>query len=258
MQISNLFFLVAPAAISVIIIVLMLVPLIGYLQLKFSRQLIRQQCRFEEALITKEFEISEHNFQHVSLELHDRVGHILSLAKMHLNNDLPGRLNEASGLVSAALEALRTISRGLNTDLVSCLGLVKSLEQELGQINLSRSMNTKLLSDGEIYFLEDQTEIFIYRIAQECLSNIIRHARANFVEISLNYQPAFFCMKITDDGDGFDLNKVNKVPGCGLSNIRKRCRMINAGLEIRSIAKQGTSIVIKLPIHDKSNTRAGN
>lgn len=255
MQIFSLAFLVAPASISIAIIGLTLIPVIGYLKNRFSKQLIRQQCRFDEALIRQEIEISEQSYLRISLELHDRVGHLLSLAKLHLNTGPPAAADEASGLISEALDALRAISRGLTTDAVSCLGLVKTLELLLEEIRKTGMFQISLEQHGEACFLDDQTEIFLYRIAQECLSNIIKHANANVIQIVLDYGTSGFCITISDNGTGFESKSQTRkkgFSGCGLSNIKKRCTIINADLKIRSNNGSGTNVIIKIPSHDKT------
>lgn len=258
MQMSSMFFLVAPAAL-IIFIGLTLLPLVGYLQEALSRQLTQQQLTFDDLLLRKEIEIREQGYQQLSLELHDGVGHMLSVAKWHLDTGPPGSSSEAISMIEAALESLRNISRSLNADLLHCDGLSKCLELGLAQISRSGQCQTRLCQTGEPYFLSDQTDLTLLRISQECLTNIIKHSGASRVSIVLDYQPKLFTITITDNGKGFKSWVEEKEPtGCGLSNIRKRCRIINASLQISSELGIGTIVIIKIPVYDKRSAGTQN
>jgi signal transduction histidine kinase len=91
----------------------------------------------------------------------------------------------------------------------------------------------------------NKSKINIYRIIQESLQNIYKHANANSVKISIQLKNNVICLMIIDDGDGFDVNKSKK--GIGLKNINSRVNEVNGKAEFNSILKQGTEVSITIP-----------
>jgi two-component system NarL family sensor kinase len=106
----------------------------------------------------------------------------------------------------------------------------------------SEILNIQNLS---ISFISNKTKIHIYRILQESLQNIYKHANASHVEISFSLKNNVICIIIKDDGSGFDVNKSRK--GIGIKNITSRVKVIQGELKIESQKNAGTSIIITIP-----------
>jgi two-component system NarL family sensor kinase len=108
---------------------------------------------------------------------------------------------------------------------------------------------TSFVVTGPEQRLESSREIILYRIIQEALNNMIRHAGATSVSITMNFTAAHLQISINDNGKGFDPSTINNegMPGLGLRNMAKRARLIEAGFNIRSQAGKGTSIVLHVP-----------
>ncbi|HYC30603.1 MAG TPA: ATP-binding protein, partial [Chitinophagaceae bacterium] len=94
--------------------------------------------------------------------------------------------------------------------------------------------------------LSPERELMMFRIAQEALSNIVKHAHATKVIIIISYLPAAFRMEISDDGTGFDQNS-DKASGIGLINMRQRVEVMNGVLQILSTPGSGTTLTINIP-----------
>ena len=203
----------------------------------------------------REARIREDTLRSVSLELHDRVGHILTVALLHLDRNQsssshspPTRIIQ--NLLTEALEAIRHISSSCNAEQILLLGLSASIKQELEFLKSAAHFTTHTEFTGEPFFLDDQVETAVYRIFQEIMTNIIRHARAHEVHVLIDYSQAYLQLCVKDNGKGFDVGRqLNRShsKGNGLSNIIRRTRSIGGIPEIASELNVGTTVRIKIP-----------
>ncbi len=100
---------------------------------------------------------------------------------------------------------------------------------------------------GESRYLEEQKEIFVFRILQESFNNIIRHSHAKEVTILLSYEPDQLLLSITDNGNGFDQSIIDNRQSSGIGNMTKRAAMIGARFSLASRIGKGTAINLHLP-----------
>lgn len=219
----------------------------------------KEQLRlsYERELLKTQLEIQEQTFKNISQEIHDNIGHVLSLAKLNLATmdisqtvNLEQKISDSKKLVSQAIYDLRNLSHGLSTDYIADLGLVRAIEHELEMIKKSGDYETEFLLEGTSYPLDKQDELIVYRIIQETLNNIIKHATSQKIIIHLRYRPEEFTLSIIDDGKGFDLTPLNDNSsfGLGIKNMHNRARLIGAGFQISSTLGEGTSVIIAVPV----------
>jgi hypothetical protein len=181
------------------------------------------------------------------------VGQILSLAKVQLNiigesNILnQSLLADAKENISKAMSDLRDVAKGLSTDRILGVGLDEAVSQEIQRINRSGIVSIRFQINGKSKEIEEQKQLILYRVIQECLQNIIKHAAASAVVLSFDYHQQELAITITDNGKGFDVGqaKIN-VNGLGLMNIQKRIELIGGQINIQSIPNSGTTIKINL------------
>lgn len=220
--------------------------------------------RYEQTLLQTQLEIQEQTLKTISEEIHDNIGQALSLAKLNLNT-MPNITDEvvkqkiitSKELVSKAIIDLRDLSKSLNTDYVSNMGLQQAIEYELELIAKSTGMKTELIIDGITHKLEKQKELILFRIVQEVLNNIVKHAEASTVFATIKYIPDFMELKIVDDGKGVNLQPLNEGMnnkfGLGIRNMHSRAKLIGAEFSISSTINEGTVIKINLPVTTVSN-----
>jgi PAS domain S-box-containing protein len=125
-------------------------------------------------------------------------------------------------------------------------GLISVLHHRLSAVEGRADIKARLLTDEEEIALPTEKEITLYYIAQEALNNVLRHARAKSVQVTLRQIPKSVILEIEDDGCGFDLRKVDRA-GLGLQNMRERTMQINGKLKIISRPEQGTKIIVTVP-----------
>lgn len=242
--------------------------LLGVLMISFlvlyrnrHRKLLREReqlrLSYERELLKSQLEIQEQTFRHISQEIHDNIGQTLSLAKLNLStmdptqlNSLEQKITDSKKLVSQAIYDLRNLSHGLNTDYVADMGLARAIEHELEMIRKSADLETVFETDGNVHRIDKQREVIIYRIVQETLNNILKHAASRKIIIHLHYSLDAFTLSITDNGKGFDLTLLNHSTsyGLGIKNMRNRARIIGARFQISSTPGEGTNVVVTVPL----------
>lgn len=219
----------------------------------------RLQLYFQQELHQAQTEIQEHTFKNVSEEIYNNIGQILSLAKLNIGtinlNDpksLQEKIENTRDLVGKAIHDLRDLSGSLNTDIVNELGLIRSIKAELAFIKKTGGFKTVFTQKGEKFPLPYQKELILFRIFQEVSNNIIKHSKANTVEVAAHYLPDKFILEISDDGEGFDMTEAEKMKmeksTSGIKNIRNRSGIIGAHAQINSEQGKGTTVIITLPL----------
>jgi signal transduction histidine kinase len=225
---------------------------------QYQREKAGMRASFDQELLKAEIEMKEQTLLTISQEIHDNIGQVLSLAKLNLNtillednNPAVPKIAATKELVGKAIQDLRNLSKSLNTEHISHQKLSESLGFELDQIRKTGLYETALRVQGAEKTLDPQKQIIIFRIVQEALNNIIKHARAKSITISLDYDPRQTLLRIADDGAGFDLPAVHEAGradrGTGMGNLFHRARLIDARLTVESRPGQGTLIQLALP-----------
>lgn len=236
--------------------------LVMYLNRKRKNIIEKEKMRsvYKEELLRAQLEIQEQTLKTISEEIHDNIGQALSLAKLKLNTlkyDQPDllveRINDSRELVSKAIRDLRDLSRSLNTDSIASMGLVRAIEQELDIFRKS-GFQTTLYTEGEIRKMEPQKELILFRIVQESLNNIIKHAEARTIRITALYSSNELDLQVEDDGKGAEANSLdmegNSFRSLGLRNMYNRAGMIGGTFSIHSVPGNGTIVKLTIPINN--------
>ncbi len=214
---------------------------------------------YQNSLLQSQLEIQEQTFQNISREIHDNIGQKLTLAKLQLNtltynskDETASRVTDSISMIGEAITDLSDISKSMSSEILLNNGLIKALEFETAQLLKSGRYKIHFSVTGEPVFLDANTELVLFRIAQEALTNIIKHADASVINIRLHYDNALVTMVIHDNGKGFRTE--DSYFGSGLSNMKKRADTIKANLRISSTPNECTQIQIEIPLYEKSNT----
>lgn len=200
-----------------------------------------------------EIEVEEQTFQKISCEIHDNIALTLSLSKIYLHDidfsdqtDANDKINLSICLIKKTMDDLNNLSRSLNAGAIQKFGLSAAVEQLVNDVSRTELFNITLNVKGAGRLQADD-ELIVFRMIQEVLNNIIRHAAATDVIVWMDFEKSNLRIRICDNGTGFDTSQTN-VPGTGLSNLRKRAQIINAALQIESTLNVGTAIKIIVPI----------
>lgn len=215
-----------------------LVLIIGLSYIYFSQRKKKiEQKRLTSALLLAQ----EKERKRVSKELHDGVGQKLLLIKNSLKLDA----SKTPELVESTIEDVRTISRNLHPFQLEKFGLTKAIINAVEEVNdLSEIFFTEEIENIDAYFSGDK-EIYLYRIIQECVNNIIKHSKATAAKITIKDKSRKVIITIQDNGIGFNFEKnLNKLKSLGLKSLIERVDFLKGKITFDAPANKGTIITI--------------
>ena len=206
-------------------------------QIKNKIEKEQMQLYYNQELLKTQLEIQEQTLRNISQEIHDNVGQVLSLAKLNLNTmdlskteQLKDKIDNTLEQVSKAINDLRDLSKSFNTDTIASIGLLRAVEYELEMIRKAGSLQPNFEVTGAARKIEPQRELILFRIVQEVLNNIIKHAAATQINVTATYTEKQLELTIADNGKGFELSADAKnesiATGLGIGNMNNRARLI--------------------------------
>jgi two-component system NarL family sensor kinase len=239
------------------ILVFFLFTLFNQYRKRQRKNFLEQQelkSAFQQTLLQAQLEIQEQTFSNISQEIHDNVGQVLSLVKVQVNilNERDAidknMLNEIKENISRVMTDLRSMAKGLNSDRLKSLSIQQSVKEETERIGRHGFVNAIVTSTGEEYELPEQKKLILFRIIQEGLQNIIKHADATDVQIVFLWLATALEVTITDNGKGFESGSTPQShSGMGLNNMQTRATLTGGSCIIQSLPNAGTTIKISIP-----------
>ena len=211
-----------------------------------ERIALQQKLRFKAVL-----EAEEKERVRIARELHDSLGQMLSAAKMNVSaidshSDVDTKLmNNAKKLIDDSVKEVRTISHNLMPAGLMDKGIEFALNELANKINDTGLLHIDLMITESEQRLDSSVEIAIYRIVQEVVNNMIKHSKANKVEVLLDYNTEKIYLSIKDNGLGFDTNTIEQSSGIGWKNIFSRVYMMNGDVQVNSQPGRGTLVNIE-------------
>lgn len=184
----------------------------------------------------------EQERQRIAQDLHDSIGGMLANIRMSISKEDKIYSNDLLIKIDKSIAEMRRISRNLMPETLKKLGLEIAL-QDLCESMLQKQFNIQFESYNLSNNIQFKVQLALYRISQECISNVIKHAQASNVIIQISQNENIINLTIEDDGVGFDSEKVKY--GLGLNNIKNRSELINATVDIQSEQGKGTTINIE-------------
>ena len=188
--------------------------------------------------------------------LHDSVSALLSSANLHLqatrrqfNGTTPVEIDKTQEIITEASQKIRDLSHTLVSSVLLKFGLnyaVKDMADKYSNSEISIKTDVQ-----DVRRYHQSFEIKVYNITQEFLNNILKHSKANNAIVHLKEVDNKLCIKISDDGIGFDKVKIGEKDGLGLNQIDARIQMMKGKFQIDSNPNEGTTISVELPILEK-------
>jgi signal transduction histidine kinase len=195
----------------------------------------------------------------IARELHDEVGQALTAIKVELSlaqrvAETPAptvaRLEDARRMAEDTLQTIRDLSHLLRPPLLDDLGLAAALKAHLDAFEKRHGVQTELFHEGMDQRLPPELETALYRIVQEALTNVSKHAHARLCRVHLKGRPSAVLVTIEDDGLGFkasDLQVLDATRGLGLIGIRERVAHLGGTFQLETAPGQGTRLSIEMP-----------
>lgn len=215
-------------------------------------KMTQMELNYEKELRAVEQEVQEQVLTNVARELHDNIGQLLTFMRIQLENEKLDRPEAASQLapidntLTDTIEQVRLLSHSLNTDKVEQVGLIKAIEHEAFRLQQVKRLTISFEHDGAEPALDKNRRIMVFRIFQEIINNMLKHAAAKNISIRLK-GGEHFVLVISDDGKGFDLpEKMPGGSGLGLINMMKRAKLSNMDLYIDTAKGKGSTFTLLL------------
>lgn len=193
----------------------------------------------------------------IARELHDELGQVLTALRMDavwIQEHLKGgdaaaveRTLTMCRLIDKTIQDVRGLAFRLRPGVLDDLGLVDALELYTSDFE-KRTGITCVFDHQNVPVTSDTVATAAYRITQEALTNVARHAGAGHVNVQLRQDNGFLTLAVVDDGNGFDASALGESEGLGLAGMRERAILAGGALEIRSTARQGTRVYFKVPV----------
>ncbi|WP_228530403.1 sensor histidine kinase [Tamlana sp. I1] len=220
---------------------------------KLFRERMLQKQAIQEEITHAQTETQEQTLKNIGMELHDNVGQSLTFASMQLSvlkrngsAQIQAEISELAETVKLSLSELRSLAKTLNNEVISDMGFIKALVNEIERLRRMRFDTAELEIIGEPGEIENKkNEIVLFRIIQEFLSNSVKYSKAKNILITLEFLPELLIITAKDDGQGFDEKTIKK--GSGIINMQSRAHLIKAELKLESQLNEGVRLEIRYP-----------
>ncbi|MBC8344188.1 MAG: hypothetical protein ISR55_09555 [Bacteroidetes bacterium] len=253
---------------GVVICIFTLIVLLLF-RLQRSRQLLAKETEYHMELAKKAEQIKEERQKkltaqidgqeierkRVSREIHDGLGQYLLSLKVRLEEmykSVPDKLSdhilELRSIFQKTLEETKRISNNLLPISLEELGLSSSIKNLCDDFSANTRIQVDFVTHGVSELMSIKQKTYLYRISQEALNNIQKHANATEVNVQLLGNEEQLTLIIQDNGKGFDYKEGYNTKGNGLNNMRDRAEILNGHCQVESMKGQGTIITIKIPI----------
>ena len=208
----------------------------------------------------------EEERKRISRELHDVIAQTLTGINIRLATlkkgtglspeDFERDIELAQKLVENAVNVVHQFARELRPAVLDDLGLIPALHSFMKNFTVQTGVHTHLTAFAGLEKLDASRRTVLYRVAQEALTNVSRHAQASHVEVTIQKHAGGICMKINDDGRSFNVEQRLRGKGgkrLGLLGMRERLEMVGGRFEITSAPGQGTTVTAEIPLAKKES-----
>lgn len=196
----------------------------------------------------------------VARELHDELGQVLTALRIDAkwlhqrlekaNDPGAGRALTMCRLIDKTIEEVRGMSFRLRPDVLDKLGLIDALEWYTTDFE-RRTEITCIFKHANVPHLNETLSTAAYRIAQEAMTNVIRHASASHVAVALSAENGLLVLSVSDNGRGFQTTDLSESDGLGIAGMRERAALVGGIFEVQSQPESGTRVYFRVPIHDR-------
>jgi len=237
-------------------------------RLRQERDKDAQHTRDLQRLSARLVAAQEEERRNIARELHDEVGQVLTAIKVDLQMaqrslDAKGHdtqaLSELQDMTDGALGTVRDLSHLLRPTMLDDLGLGAAIDWQLRSLARRHNVAVELVQEGLTERLDGETEVAAFRIVQEALTNVARHAHAARCTVRVVHEGDRLLIEVSDDGEGFDPDAVDRRGerrGLGLIGLRERVSERQGSLSIESAPGQGTRLVVELPVRSPDSPTA--
>lgn len=203
--------------------------------------------KYQRELLQTQLEVQQETMQYIGREIHDNVGHQLTLAFLYTQqeNATASMMEQVSQVINTALADLRSLSSSLIRNEQQWDDLAQLIQVECQKLQSLQLCKVHCDTQLEASATSAEVNHFLIRIVQEFTQNSLKHADCQEIRLSVRQEKQALVLQIEDDGRGFDTEA--SYPGMGLQNMKRRSEMIGASYVFQSTPGQGTTMTLNLP-----------
>ena len=245
--------------ILVLFFAIMIVFLINIFKNKnqlYQKEKQLMQISFEQQLLQTQLEVQEQTRKNLASDLHDNIGQLLSLTNVTLasinladKEKAIQKITDTQTLITRSIKELRQLSKIIHSEQLIKQGLIQTIKQEIIWLQRNDYFSIEFMND-----IEDEAavnvdkDLFLYRLLQESLNNIFKHAAADKIIIHLKYNNNTMQLSVEDNGVGFNVEEaITQQNGLGIPNMQKRINLLKGSMNIHSVKNKGTVILFIIP-----------
>ena len=216
---------------------------------KLATVLKEQELTTIDAMI----EGQEKERQRIANDLHDDLGGLMTNVKLHFNalkdKDSPELYSKTNKLIEEAYQKVRSVAHAKNSGVIAKQGLLIAVQNMANKVSVSNKIQIDVVDHGLDDRLENRIELTLFRVIQELITNVIKHAEATEATIHLTNHEDSINIMVEDNGKGFNPSQITKTnKGMGISSIDKRITHIDGSMTIESEKNKGTTVIIDIPL----------
>jgi len=234
-------------------------------QRKRAEEALRQSQSELRQLSARQEQLKEQERKRIAQEIHDELGAVLTGIKAHVSVSMDRAvrtgaaadplLSEALGLVDNAIHTVRKVITDLRPSVLDQLGVWAALEWYAGQIEERSGLGCACSIDAgaQAVELDQERGTMLFRVVQEALTNVVRHAQASCVTVQVTCRNGIVSVEVKDDGKGIDTERLLNRESWGLLGMYERTRHFGGELRITGAPGQGTTVALRLPVGNNGN-----
>jgi PAS domain S-box-containing protein len=194
----------------------------------------------------------------IAREIHDELGQSLTALKMDLSllmkrlprgpRNVIEKAESMAGLIETTIQSVKRISTDLRPGLLDHLGLTAAIDWQAGEFTKRTGIKCDVVFEPEEITVDRDRTTTIFRVFQETLTNVARHAKASKVSVLLKRQDGYLLLHVSDNGEGITKERISDIKSLGLIGMRERVHYWEGALEISGVRNQGTTVSARIPL----------
>lgn len=223
-------------------------------ELARSRDLIRGWA-------AEEISIRERERIEIAREIHDELGQLLTVLKMQIEQEhreaedaADERIERTTQIVDDAIRVVRNLAKRLRPPALDQLGLIGALEEHVEWFQRSSSVETRFVANVEAIEIDAESSAHLFRIVQEALTNVVRHADADRARVELRKGEDELVLQVADDGVGSTAGPFSGREGHGVTGMRERAILLGGTLQLAERDSGGTTVTVRVPTTEARRT----
>lgn len=246
------------------IVVLLLISVIILFFVIHQRKMFNSKLQLEKQTAEHKLEMlsnmnraQEKERLRIANTIHDQVGALFFSAKMHAGElaqrtkdaEVQEQVNDIQELIILGMDEMRKSIQALSPTLIEKHGFVKAVGEFIRIIGQNSSVKFEIEFKGDYKKLNDEAEISLYRVIQECINNSLKHSKCSNIKLKFNQLVSKLSIEISDNGKGFDVLEKKKSNGLGLKNIESRILLLGGKFDLDSAHEKGTKYIFEIPMN---------